>query len=78
MTESVNTNQSPDGYLMIDDPETGLLSPLAYWLPEGVTFEDTDPYSISQVEALVDDRMRRSCDLDLPIFYTDLKVESEQ
>lgn len=33
----IDTDREPDGYLMADDPDTDLLSPLAYWLPDGVT-----------------------------------------
>lgn len=33
-------DREPDGYLMAHDPDTGERSPLAVWLPDGVTAED--------------------------------------
>jgi len=32
----LNTDREPDGYLMADCPESGLVKPLAYWLPATV------------------------------------------
>jgi len=44
----INTDRDPDGYLMADCPESGLVKPLAYWLPATVDANalglgETDP-----------------------------------
>jgi len=32
----LDTDREPYGFLMIDCPDTGLVKPLGYWLPDGV------------------------------------------